>query len=133
MTATIDPTALTAGTIAVAAHADGERHLVHIYKTHDTHLQIEACHPYTEYATSDDHIHWGACRYPVVVQHGLRGIIDHHQILAVVGHLAASTTNSTGPRLTGPFDARWAFKAAEGNRLRKLCREATLGRIGWAP
>jgi len=96
-----------------------------------TSVVIALVHPYTEYATDADRILDPAASgvaYTLVIELDLLGVVFPDQLdAAPLARIATETLRNapSGPRLTGPLDARWEFKQQELDDLRELVAACT--------
>jgi len=109
---------------------------------------VTLIHPYTKYATEHDVVidsETVSLPYDIVAQCDIRASVWKKQIGELVGHLSATSANELmnakidldnvsvlsyfGSKLTGPFDVRWNFKAAEGRELKKISQDCTTALI----
>ena len=127
------------------AESGGEERLVVVLRVNSEreNAEVTLIHPYTEYATGADVVvepSVSGTSFPVVVQAGMRGVVwlkDLGRLVAdvppeVVAICLAPAMRlpngiglSSGPPMTGPLDARMAFKDSEGSSLARLCAECT--------
>jgi hypothetical protein len=107
---------------------DNDSRLVLIRSVHDGHVVVALVHPYTEYAASCDLVYERDGSFPAVVQNDLLSCALHEHVTVLVDRLPDDWEEAawSGPKLMGPLDARWTFKACEGDTLRSLTVETWL-------
>lgn len=114
------------GDIALASTDDLTR-LVYVYEVYETHAVVILAHSAPELATDHDRIVHDVTPFPLVIQTDLQGCVDLDQFGGIVGTLDLDQLRCAlrGWALAGPADARWRFKASEGDELRRLCATCT--------
>ena len=136
------------------AESGGEERLVVILKVQQgRNAQITLVHPYCEYTTSADVVVEPSVSnvpYPLVIQAGIRGVVWLSELGPLVASVPAEVVDMClssepldpdlagiwvgpnevaglwiGPKMTGPLDARFAFKESEYGSLSRLTADCT--------
>lgn len=148
------PSPVCAGDVR-RAESGGEERLVVILKVQEDrrNAQITLVHPYTEYTTSADVVVGPSVSnvpFPLVVQAGIRGVVWLSELGPLVARVPAEVVDMClssepldpdlagiwvgpnevaglwiGPPMTGPLDARFAFKESEYKSLTRLTADCT--------
>ena len=127
------------------AESGGQERLVVVLRVQQDrkNAQVTIVHPYTEYATSADVVvepSVSNLSFPLVVQAGMRGVVWLNdlgplitsvpsEVVSICTSPAAKTPTlaglSSGPKMTGPLDARFVFKQSEHESLSRLTADCT--------
>ena len=100
------------------------RHVL-VLKVWEETVLVSLCHPYMEFATEYDQKVYPkdtGLKYGLCVQTDLVGAVYVDALCDnAIGFLDMSThTTNVGPPLLGPLDARWDFKASEGEVMQAI-------------
>ena len=134
-----DVTAISAGDIRRVGSGDLERLALVLKVNSETNTtQFTLVHNYVEFATEHDIIVEPAATnlpYSIVVETDLRAAVSTAELGALVafapsrivaacfegpGNFVEDQSTFIGPAMLGPLDARWDFKAEEGEVIREL-------------
>lgn len=134
-----DVTAISAGDIRRVGSGDLERLALVLKVNSETNTtQFTLVHNYVEFATEHDIIVEPAATnlpYSIVVETDLRAAVSTAELGALVaivpsrivaacfagpGNFVEGQATFIGPAMLGPLDARWDFKAEEGEVIREL-------------
>ena len=135
----IDVTAISVGDIRRVGNGDLERLALVLKVNAETNTtQFTLVHNYVEFATEHDIIVESAATnlpYSIVVETDLRAAVSTAELGALVAivpsrivaacfegpaNFVEDESTFIGPTMLGPLDARWDFKAEEGEVIREL-------------
>lgn len=127
---------LRPGDVRVCEVAGLRRHVVLLRPTllHGRDVwQVRLAHSLVEMATENDRVYsrWRVAPYPLVVS-SLRFVVVADEVgTERLGWVPPDAAGTPGARLTGPLDARWAFRQREGRDAARLQERAAQCALDW--